>query len=1213
MIVAPKPAHEAQRLQALRHYNILDTAAEPGFDALTRLASTICETPISLVSLVDADRQWFKSVQGLPVSETSRDVAFCAHAILDTELLEVPDVTSDARFHDNPLVLEDPHIRFYAGVPLIDPNGFGLGTLCVIDRQPRQLSPSQRQALADIAAAAIALIQARIGDFRFRQVMQHAPFGMALIDETDRIKSPNSAFLHMLGYSQDEVLGQPLKATVAPDSGEDYFAALSAVPAEGVASVNPVDVASLIVARRKNGTTLPAEISFTDMGGGLRAATLIDASVRDAVGRSLRESKEELQRIIDHMPAMVSYWDCDLRSRFGNKAYWDWFGLSPEEMRSKHIRDIIGAERFQAILPYINGALAGKVQMFERHMPDRAGQMTYLLSSYVPDIKDGTVEGFYLLVSDISSVRAAEEARARAEAQLQGVIDAATEFAIIATDLSGKITLFSRGAERLLGYRAEEVIGLQLPETIHVGTEVAVRGVELSALYGRPVEGLDVFVHQVRQGGFEAREWQYQRKGGHTFPVHLVMSGIRDLDGELIGFLGVARDITEQKAFQQSLASARDAAESSSRSKSEFVANMSHEIRTPMNAVLGITHLLGQTSLSSAQHKYVDMIRASGESLLVILNDILDFSKIEAGKIEIEHKPFVLEDILKLIGSVMTISVGDKDLELVIGVSPDVPPDLVGDRLRLQQVLTNLVGNAIKFTAGGEVVLSITLHERRQSQLLLRFEVRDTGIGISPEEQRKLFSAFVQADSSTTRRFGGTGLGLVICKQLVELMGGEIGLQSEPGKGSRFWFTLPFAEVAGAALTELPAMRDLHVLLADDNPTSPGFLSELMGSWGWQVDCVSEKEKIMQRRGGGRPYDLLLLDWHMLEPNGIASLKALKAGTAATHMVVIGNARASRTLQAVALENGLDAVLTKPVTSSSLYDTIHEAFALGAHCQYPAAAPAVPAADDIRLDALRILLVEDNPLNQFVGRSMLEGAGASVHIAGNGLEAVDILRARHHDFDIVLMDVQMPVMDGYQATAKIRHELNSSLPVIAMSAGVMAAERDKCLAAGMNDFIAKPIDVRQMLSVILSSTGGSSHKTAVSEPEKPARVIDIDALLGSYPKDPRLLKRFYQLLGDLRNEWPAMLATCRAAWQQGDAPAAMALLHKTRGSAGTLGADILAELTLTIEDAMREARQGEVDALLPTLETAVTHAVQAIDEWLARRPLEPPPAAQDLQ
>ncbi|WP_317204145.1 CHASE domain-containing protein [Janthinobacterium sp.] len=651
----------------------------------------------------------------------------------------------------------------------------------------------------------------------------------------------------------------------------------------------------------------------------------------------------------------------------------------------------------------------------------------------------------------------------QSEKKFESLVDAASEFSIIATDLDGVIRVFSSGAERMLGYAAAELVGLRSTVQLHLEAEVAARGAELSAQLGRPVRGFEVFVALPRAGQAESREWTYVRKDGRRLPVSLVVTAIRDADGAISGFLGVAKDITGEQQLQASLWRAKEQAEAASRAKSEFVANMSHEIRTPMNAVLGMAHLLGGSALAPEQRKYLDMIRVSGQSLLSILNDILDFSKIEAGRMELAPAPFQLGEVLGALATIMAVNAGEKDLELAIGVEPDVPQMLIGDALRLQQVLVNLAGNAIKFTARGEVSVLVELLGRDGDEVLLRFRVRDSGIGMDAEQQGRLFSAFSQADASTTRRFGGTGLGLAICRRLVALMGGGIEVDSALGRGSEFRVTLPLRRAGAALPADAPA--PLRLLVVDDNQTSREYLCKTIAAWRWRADAAASGaeavEMTLARHAAGERYDAVLADWQMPGMDGLETMQALRLLLPEAQVPVLVMVSAfgrGKLMQAEGVAEA-DAILLKPVTASSLFDTLHETLALRAGGARGVLFEPRAAFSRQRIDGARLLLVEDNPLNQVVARAMLEQAGASVDTVDDGAQAVARLRADARRYDLVLMDVQMPVMDGFAATRVIRAELGLALPVLAMTAGVMLSEREQCLDSGMSDFIAKPIDV----------------------------------------------------------------------------------------------------------------------------------------------------------
>ncbi|HWW70945.1 MAG TPA: CHASE domain-containing protein, partial [Duganella sp.] len=573
--------------------------------------------------------------------------------------------------------------------------------------------------------------------------------------------------------------------------------------------------------------------------------------------------------------------------------------------------------------------------------------------------------------------------------------------------------------------------------------------------------------------------------------ISLLFFGVvRALTARHVYATALARQMTGAlRESESSLIAARDQAEAASRAKTEFVANMSHEIRTPLNAVLGMTHLLNNTPLSPAQQKYLEMIRSSGNSLLAILNDVLDFSKIEAGRMELSPAPFQLGAVIETLANIMTVNGGEKDLELAIGIEPGVPRALVGDGLRLQQVLVNLVGNAIKFTEKGSVaVLVESVAGAAAAAATLRFTVSDSGIGIPADSLAQLFAPFSQADASMTRRFGGTGLGLTISRRIAALMGGDIDVRSTPGVGSEFILTVPMQRAGAPSDEDDAAFPALHLLVVDDNPLSADYLYKTVRSQGWRCDRAGSGEQALTLlRGSGGRYGAVLVDWDMPGMSGLQTMQAIRAtGEVPPPIILMVSAFGQGKLLHTDGAQSANAVLLKPVTGQRLRDTVRMACAAleasaadeknvgeapaepdaAQVADAPQTAPSGPA-PGLRIDGARILLVEDNPINQLVARSMLDYAGATIDTVDNGRAALDLLRTEAHRYDMVLMDVQMPEMDGFEATTRIRSELKLTLPVLAMTAGVMASEREKCIASGMDDFIAKPIDVEEMLRAIL--------------------------------------------------------------------------------------------------------------------------------------------------
>ncbi|WP_051304715.1 PAS domain S-box protein [Chitinilyticum litopenaei] len=1149
----------------------------------------------------------------------------------------------------------------------------------------------------------------------------------------------------------------------------------------------------------------------------------------------------------------ITDWNPAAEQLFGYRAdevigHWRVDVLAPPELRAEDA-DILQRVRQGQSVPH-----------FETRRRCRDGRLLDVSLTVSPIFSpQGQVAGASITVRDITRQKDAEariqllNANLENEVQLRtaelsrvnlllgNVLQAATEVSIIAADPRGLITVFNRGAERMLGYRAEELLGRCGPDVLHDPAEVAARGRELSEACGHPVEGIDVFVHRLAAEGAETREWTYLRKDGSAVPVRLAVTAMRDHDGVVTGYLGVGidiserrkaeallaaslqttqaildtapnpiltldqagrvrsvnpaaerifgstaaqmqgeaiarllpqaaqagpplcrllaaddtqgggqglevqaraadgrvfpvqislgqmrtdaeplrvavltdlsqqeaqraaliaardqlqlaadvaelgvwswdladntlhwnarmfelyaqaeslqetgvryehwrervhpedveateaslhgavrgecryepifrivrpdgsvryiqagaqierdaagnairvtginRDITAQREFEAGLQQAKALADAASAAKSSFLANMSHEIRTPMNAVLGMLQLVGQTELSARQRDYISKAQGAGSVLLGLLNDILDYSKIEAGKLQIDPHPFELENLLRNLAAVLAGSQGERDVELVFDIDPDLPRLLLGDSLRLQQVLTNLAGNALKFTPRGLVQIQVQRLPAEAGEACLRFSVRDNGIGISAEQQARIFDGFTQAEASTSRRYGGTGLGLVISRRLVALMGGELELESAPGEGSCFWFELRLPVADPASQLSLPAAPDhpLYILVAEDNAMVAEQLVRTLAALGWEAvhapGGLAAVAAVEQARRANRRFDVILMDWKMPDLDGLQAARIIRENsTGETAPLIIMVTAYDQEMLAAALQDEIHPfvdTLTKPVTPQQLLQAISRAVA-----GLAGDAPGEQGRKPLPLAGMRLLVVEDNALNRQIAGELLVGEGADVTLAEGGIAGVALVLDGDRPFDAVLMDVQMPDIDGLEACRRIRADARfAALPIIAMTANAANSDRIACLAAGMNDHVGKPIDLPQLIAALRRHAGPPVTAGAVPEAggHADAEIEALASILGRFGGNLALyrsaLQRFYP-------EQQQLLRELAEAVSGGSAEAALHALHTIKGNAGTLGARALAQCAAELEQQLRHADRTALAAYL---------------------------------
>ncbi|MGE0644990.1 MAG: PAS domain S-box protein [Nitrospira sp.] len=1371
---APLPEDEAARLKELHQYEILDTPADEGFDNLVKLAAHICGTPIALVSLVDTHRQWFKAKVGIDAPETPRDIAFCAHAIHGRDLFIVPDATQDERFADNPLVAADPRIRFYAGMPLVTPSGHAMGTLCVIDRTPKQLTADQLDALRMLGQQVVSRLElkrqqhtleahranldqaqalAHVGswewdietgaeiwsDEQFR-IFGYVPrtitptistFQEALhpedrarvtkaVEETlaqdlpyeatcrivrpskeirdvlchgTVIRDPDGRPIRMVGTVRDiteqRVYEQTLQDSIqrldlATESGgigvwdyhvrenklvwdkqmyelygytpENFPGAYEAWVGRLHPEDRPYAEASVLAAIEGQGRfNMEFRLVLPDQSiRHIKASAIVVKDERDRTVRmtginyditARKESERALfdlhsfqKTILFNAPhAVIATSTTGIIQHF-NPAAEQLLGYSADEMIGKltpaafHCSEEVAARAkiFSAELGIeLEAGFDVLTAKARRNLPNQhewiyvrkdGTRIPVLLTVTAVRDHTGTITGFLGMATDISIQKKAERSRLAAEAALREkeeltrvMIENILDYSILRLDPEGQIMSWNQGSQRLKGYTAEEIIGRHfscfyteedqasdkptamlrratahhhaedegwrvrkdgsrfwanvvitalfdqdgglkgftkvvrdLTERHEVRCKREEQEARLRAIVNHAVDGIITIdgrgtiesfnpaaermfgysAHEVigqnvnvlmpepyhsEHDGYLAnyhrtgqakiigtgREMVGRRKDGSIFPLDLAVSETRLGDRRL--FTGLVRDITERKAAEakleqsardmevrnRELAEANQSAQAATRAKSQFLATMSHEIRTPMNAIVGMAELLQETSLTPDQANYVGRFSRAASSLMELINAVLDISKIEAGYMALESVPFDLPNLTDTIAELMSGKALAKGVELLVLVHPDVPQGVVGDPTRLNQVLMNLVSNAIKFTESGHVMITVEPAPDRSTAHALRFSVFDTGIGIPPDKLQSIFEPFTQVDSTTTRKYGGTGLGLSISQHLVELMEGRLEVQSTLGGGTTFSFTITLPEAPLVVASQTGRYLDLHamrLLIVDDNETNVMIVREHLSRSGAQLlEATSGAQALTILDDAHRRNEtvtLAILDYHMPGMNGLDLAQAIRDRREFATLPLImhvsdlqgDDARRARAL-------GITSYLYKPLSRRRLMDAL--ATALNVEPLRPVQQEE-EAADRIAPTPCRILLVEDLEDNRDVVALFLKETPSQLDMAENG--AVALQKFKTGRYDLVLMDMQMPVMDGLEATAAMREweraQQRRPTPIVALTANAFKEEADKCLAVGCTAHLTKPIKKKTLLTVIAQCAATTRDQAA---------------------------------------------------------------------------------------------------------------------------------------
>ena len=1017
---------------------------------------------------------------------------------------------------------------------------------------------------------------------RSRLILGSVSEGICGLDAQGRITFVNAAGARMLGYAPEELVGLPMHARLHHAGADGGASDGDHCPMCRVAGADGIRSGADELLWRKDGGSFPAEYSTTSvLKHGVPVGAVVsfrDISERKRTEAAMEEERRRLRQILETAPVGVAV-SSDNVVQFANPRITELIDLrvgnpTPQIYVNPKDRDIL-IERL---------GRQDIVRDYELQMYGPNKEVRDILATYMKTSHNGK-PGILVWLADITHRKQAEAAMAAERQRLQGILDTAPVGVVITSD----------SVVRFANPRIAELIDLRV-------------GNPSPQTYVNP-EDRDRLVQRLAADGI-VRDYEVPMYGPNKEVRNIMGTYLKTEHDGRPGILAWLTDITHLKQAEEEIRKAKEAAEAAARTKADFLANMSHEIRTPMNAIIGMSHLALKTELNSRQKDYLKKIQQSGQHLLGIINDILDFSKIEAGKLSMEKTDVHLDEMLDNVANLISEKAAAKGLELVIDVAADVPNDLVGDPLRLGQILINYANNAVKFTETGEIDVRVRLAADHGDEVTVRFEVCDTGIGLTAEQKARLFQSFQQADTSTTRKYGGTGLGLAISKKLAEMMGGEVGVDSAPGKGSVFWFSARLGRGRPRrALVPAPDLHGRRMLVVDDNENARAVLVEMLGSMQFEVEAVASGADsvtaVRDAAAAGKPFAIVFLDWQMPGMDGLEAGRQIKGlGLDATPHLIMVSAYGREEMQKGAEAGGFDDVLIKPVSPPMMFDVVMRT--LGADLDGGEAdedKSSAPEAALATFKGLRALLVEDNEFNQQVASEMLADLGMTVEVAENGKVAVDKVAAGR--YAIVLMDMQMPVMDGVTAAAEIRKRGHAELPIVAMTANAMQSDRDKCLAAGMNDHLAKPIDPDSLAAALLKWT-----RPAAGPPPRPAAAAgrpelpEIDEDIFDFEPMGSIFKwnmaRMKPMLVGFLQDAAAKAGALEVAVGGGDHTQVRQIAHSLKGTANTAGAMRLGRMAADIEAAAIADQAKAIRRLLPLVAPTLTELQSALTPFLSQ-------------
>lgn len=1179
--------NELKRLESLYSYNILDALPEKTFDAITKTASIIFKMPISAITFVDKDREWFKSVIGLNIKEITRDISFGNYTVLQDDIFIINDTLEDSRFINTPIVSDNPKIRFYAGITLKTDDGYNIGTLCICDTEPRKLSQEQIELLFSLSVQACSLLELKKtvkelenNRARLNVLLENTDNSIWSVDKDYKLISFNSVFKEIFkkDLKIDPEIGQSLM-DYANFEVHKYWEDLYNRAFNGERFTIEQEVS-------RQGSPIFLEISFNPivLNDEVIAVTSFSKNITEKKLNHIKliESENKFRSAFDNSSLGMALTLPEGKWMKVNKSFCDILGYSEKELTNTNFEEITHPDDIETSMYYsdlLKNNIVNKYQIEKRYI-HKDGHIVWVLLN-VSGLYDNKSKLLYSLgqVQDITERKKSEEKLIFNSEILNNVQDS-----IITLDLNGYITYWNQGATTTFGYESSEILGQKLTkvflnesskaldeilsyaangndyraelptrtkngdniwidikittmkdsnknvigligvskditakkiienELMNANKKLEITNKELEekttilqSVVDSVAEGIVVADKELNFVIFnnsakkmldteevsnDPNTWNHYYNTFLTdketpfpidsYPLARAVRGesvdnvemyiklqnteqskyinvsarpVKNSLHELIGGVITFQDITERKNVEHELIRAKEEAESATKIKSDFLATMSHEIRTPMNGIIGMTSLLANTNLTHEQSELVETIEISGKSLLKILNDILDFSKIESDKIDFDNLPFELRASIEEAFSLMITKAVEKDIDLNYYISPDVPSFVKGDITRLKQVLLNLIDNGLKFSEKGDLYISVELVKKVNNILTLKFMVKDNGIGIDEKTISQLFQAFSQADSSTTRKYGGTGLGLVITKKLINLMNGDIWIKSELGVGSEFHFTINLEDsiniISNSYLQDnISKLRDKKIIIINENQHTLKMLSSFTKDWG-MITTVTQSPIEALNMINNNHFDIIILNMFMSEMSGLTLTKEIRKNFTKAELPII-----------------MLKSLPKPIKYIQLFDVILKLLSETNNIIEHKKTKNIIESNFAQNYPLKILLAEDNIINQKLANKVFEKMGYKIDTVNNGLEAVTFVSQKQ--YDIIFMDIQMPEMDGIEATKKIIELYGENRPkIVALTANAMQGDKEKYFEAGMDDYIPKPFTIKTIEEVLI--------------------------------------------------------------------------------------------------------------------------------------------------